>query len=268
MASSVYQGLEKHSSTQSSVFLTSCNALEATLSEHQHHTFANGDVKQALEAARRLNEDNRNDSRFRSSMDAINHWIAGVQRYFTVVDTLVSAKPEAAALIWGGVRFLIEVRLTCSLEGDTANINWWQTVRQYNDFLDKLTSITKAMTGDLEIYQDYTKLYSDSSSVQEVRLVFSTFAIHAQWDVKALFLVYGDILKLCTVVYSAFINKKGKKRRASTESHSTVLHFLSSIFRRFRSLPQGLGITRPAAVGRRDRLPRPSAGGREVCGPF
>jgi hypothetical protein len=33
--------------------------------------------------------------------------------------------------------------------------------------------------------------------------------------VKTLSLVYGDILKLCTVVYSAFINKKGKKRRRS-----------------------------------------------------
>jgi hypothetical protein len=201
-------------------------------------------------------------------MDAINSWILGVQRYFTVVDTLVSAKPEAAALIWGGVRFLIEVRLACLVDSSLSDMSLWQTVRQYNDFFHKLTSITKAMTGDLEIYQDYTKLYSDSSSVQEVRLVFSTFAIHAQWDVKALFLVYGDILKLCTVVYSAFINKKGKKRRASTESHSTVLHFLSSIFRRFWSLPQGLGITRPAAVGRRHRLPRPSAGGREVCGAF
>jgi hypothetical protein len=180
----------------------------------------------------------------------------------------VSAKREAAALIWGGVRFLIEVRLACLVDSSLSDMSLWQTVRQYNDFFHKLASITKAMTGDLEIYQDYTKLYSDSSSVQEVRLVFSTFAIHAQWDVKALFLVYGDILKLCTVVYSAFINKKGKKRRASTESHSTVLHFLSSIFRCFWSLPQGMGITRPAAVGHRDRLPRPSAGGREVCGAF
>jgi hypothetical protein len=45
-------------------------------------------------------------------------------------------------------------------------------VRQYNDFLNKLTSITKAMTGDLEIYQDYTKLYSDSSRVQKVSFIF------------------------------------------------------------------------------------------------
>jgi hypothetical protein len=49
-----------------------------------------------------------------------------------------------------------------------------QTVRQYNDFLNKLTSITKAMTGDLEIYQDYTKLYADSNRVQEVSFFLLT----------------------------------------------------------------------------------------------
>jgi hypothetical protein len=94
----------------------------------------------------------------------------------------------------------------------------WQTVRQYNDFLDKLTSIAKAMTGDLEIYQDYTKLYSDSIKVQEVSSVFLMPADPAERDVKTLSLVYGDILKLCTVVYSAFINKKGKKRRRSRKN--------------------------------------------------
>jgi hypothetical protein len=42
--------------------------------------------------------------------------------------------------------------------------------------------------------------------------------------VKTLSLVYADILKLCTVVYSAFINKKGKKRRMS---HNIVDHIES-----------------------------------------
>jgi hypothetical protein len=90
-----------------------------------------------------------------------------------------------------------------------------QTVRQYNAFLNKLTLITKAMTGDLDIYQDYTKLYSDSSRVQEVSFSFINMKTGANRDLKTLFLVYGDILKLCTVVHSAFINKKGKKRRRS-----------------------------------------------------
>jgi hypothetical protein len=72
------------------------------------------------------------------------------------------------------------------------------------------------MTGDLEIYQDYTKLYSDSSRVQEVCLLFFLIMeTRTHRYVKTLSLVYGDILKLCTVVYSAFINKKGKKRRRS-----------------------------------------------------
>jgi hypothetical protein len=94
---------------QPPVFLASCETLKKTLSEHQRRTFADGDAKQALEAARRLNDDNRDSSRFRSSMSTVNDWILGVQRYFSVVDTFVSAKPEVAALIWGGIRFLIEV---------------------------------------------------------------------------------------------------------------------------------------------------------------
>jgi hypothetical protein len=77
------------------------------------------------------------------------------------------------------------------------------------------------MTGDLEIYQDYTKLYSGSSRVQEVGFVFLTAVAHAKRDAKTLFLVYGDILKLCTVVYSSFISKKGKKRR---RSHKIQFH--------------------------------------------
>jgi hypothetical protein len=97
-------------------------------------------------------------------------------------------------------------------------------VRQYNDFLNKITSITKAMTGDLEIYQDYTTLYSDSSSVQKANSLFLTIQTAAERDVKTLFLVYGDILKLCTVVYSAFLNKKGKKRR---RSHNILDHVRS-----------------------------------------
>jgi hypothetical protein len=100
-----------------------------------------------------------------------------------------------------------------------------QTVRQYNDFLNKLTSITKAMTGDLDIYQDYTKLYSDSSRVQEVSVLSINVKTSADMDVKTLVLVYGDILKLCTVVYSAFINKKGKKRRRSLG----ILHHVMSL---------------------------------------
>jgi hypothetical protein len=109
----------------------------------------------------------------------------------------------------------VRATVTCC---DTISL---QTVRQYNDFLSKLTSITKAMTGDLEIYQDYTKLYSGSNRVQEVGFVFFTAVGHAKRDTKTLFLVYGDILKLCTVVYSAFISKKGKKRR---RSHKIQFH--------------------------------------------
>jgi hypothetical protein len=115
MASSMAQRPTSSPSPQSSAFLDSCQTLQATLSDHQRRTFANGDAKQALEAAKRLDDENRDDSRFRSSMSTVNDWIAGVQRYFAVVDTLVSSKPEVAALIWGGVRFLIEVRLTCSV---------------------------------------------------------------------------------------------------------------------------------------------------------
>jgi hypothetical protein len=109
MASSMAQRPASLPSAQSSLFLVSCETLQATLSDHQRRTFANGDAKQALEAAKRLDDENRDDSRFRSGMSTVNDWIVGVQRYFTVVDTLVSAKPEVAALIWGGIRFLIEV---------------------------------------------------------------------------------------------------------------------------------------------------------------
>jgi hypothetical protein len=74
------------------------------------------------------------------------------------------------------------------------------------------------MSQDLEIYQDYTKLYSDSSRVQEVSFMFIMAATHAETGMKTLSSVYGDILKLCRVVYSAFINKKGKKRRRSRKN--------------------------------------------------
>jgi hypothetical protein len=110
MASSVAQQPAKPPNVQPSVFLTSCQTLQAALSDDQRRTFANGDAQQALNAAKRLNHDNRDDSRFRSSMSSMNDWIVGVQRYFSVVDTFVSAKPEVAALVWGGIRFLIEVR--------------------------------------------------------------------------------------------------------------------------------------------------------------
>jgi hypothetical protein len=222
MAISMARRLAKPPSTQASLFLTSCESRKAALSDHQRRTFANGDAKQALDAARRLNDDNRNDSRFRSSMGTINEWIVGIQRYFGVVDIFLSAKPDVAALIWGGIKFLIEVRSrTCSYDGNLSDAVSRQVVRQYNDFLDKLTSITEVMTRDLEIYQDYTILYSDSGGVQRVCFLLSLMKTEANQDVKTLSLVYEDILKLCTVVYKAFMTKKGKKR---CRSHNILDH--------------------------------------------
>jgi hypothetical protein len=85
-----------------------------------------------------------------------------------------SCPPNRRRLPWSGVASgsLSRCVLIRSIDGKLSKATPWQTVRQYNDFLNKLTSITKAMTGDLEIYQDYTKLYSDSSRVQKVFFIF------------------------------------------------------------------------------------------------
>jgi hypothetical protein len=80
MANSIAQRSSNAHDPQPTLFLASCETLKTTLSEHQCRTFANGDARQALEAARRLNEDNRDNSHFRSGMDAINSWILGVHR--------------------------------------------------------------------------------------------------------------------------------------------------------------------------------------------
>jgi hypothetical protein len=109
MTSSMIQRLANSPSTQTSPFLISCETIKAALSEHQCRIFASGNAQQALEIAKRLNDDNQHDSRFRSGMSTINDWIVGVQRYFSVIDIFVSSKPEVAALIWGSIRFLIEV---------------------------------------------------------------------------------------------------------------------------------------------------------------
>jgi hypothetical protein len=54
-------------------------------------------------------------------MGTANDCIVGVQRYFSVVDTFVSAKPEVAALVWGDIRFLIEVRSHMLRQGNLFN---------------------------------------------------------------------------------------------------------------------------------------------------
>jgi hypothetical protein len=34
----------------------------------------------------------------------------GLERYFKVIETVVSSHPEIAALVWGGMKFVIEAR--------------------------------------------------------------------------------------------------------------------------------------------------------------
>lgn len=82
-----------------------------SLSQAQRDVFASGTVNQALVFAQRLDAEQEQRSQSRSLAIYASDVIDSLGDFFKVISTAVSAHPEIAAFVWGGIRFVMEVSL-------------------------------------------------------------------------------------------------------------------------------------------------------------
>ena len=90
-------------------FRRALDAHLSTLLGRERIVFAGGTPEAALQSAAELDADHRGKSRLRKWAGVLTKLVNGLDRYIKVVDTMVSSHPEFAALVWGGLYFIIEV---------------------------------------------------------------------------------------------------------------------------------------------------------------
>ncbi|PBK87439.1 hypothetical protein ARMGADRAFT_1085464 [Armillaria gallica] len=105
---------------------------------------------------------------------SVDYWnskiIEPIRQFFTAVGQGVSSHPEIGGIVWGCIRFIIEI-----LSG-------------HSRYFNKIVSVLELISRDLHSYHQYaTLLYRDSDVVQ-----------------TALADVYGAILGVCQVVHRCF----------------------------------------------------------------
>lgn len=126
------QATAMHSS-DNLAFQKALDAHLSTLLESEKLVFAGGTPEAALQSAAELDADHRGKSRLRKWAGVLTKLVNSLDQYLKVVDIMVSSRPEIAALVWGGLYFVIEVRATaiapelrsnltlCSLRGNTVD---------------------------------------------------------------------------------------------------------------------------------------------------
>lgn len=80
------------------------------LSEREKRLFAGGTAEDALALFKCCDDDHALRSKSRKFAGEICRVVKGLEDYFGIIETTVSARPEIAALVWGGVKFIIKAR--------------------------------------------------------------------------------------------------------------------------------------------------------------
>jgi hypothetical protein len=81
------------------------------LTDEERTAFGFSSLTEIIAEVQNLDLRHRAQSRIRRYGERFNAIITGLQCYFTAIDTLVSSHPDIAGLVWGGLRFVITVRV-------------------------------------------------------------------------------------------------------------------------------------------------------------
>jgi hypothetical protein len=90
-----------------------------TLSSHERFLFVDPNINAenvAAVVARQLNDAHRDDNRLRRGLETMARWVDALRVLFSATDVLVSSDPTIAALVWGGVRIVVEASACISLD--------------------------------------------------------------------------------------------------------------------------------------------------------
>ncbi|KAF8247081.1 hypothetical protein K440DRAFT_661691 [Wilcoxina mikolae CBS 423.85] len=136
-----------------------------------------------LEEARAMEATARKNSRIQRVAERLKRPIERLERFARVVDACVQSNPTIAALVWGGLKFLMQV------------------VREFTTFFEKLLQMIETMTSTLPDLEDFFKLLSYDESMK-----------------MCLASIYEDVLEFWGTAASIFVkhDKKGKVTRRRT----------------------------------------------------
>ena len=80
------------------------------LSEPEKDMFSGGTAEAALALSSCCNNDHALRSKSRRFAAAICKVVEGLKGYSGIIEAAISARPEIAALVWGGIKFIIKAR--------------------------------------------------------------------------------------------------------------------------------------------------------------
>ena len=90
-------------------FLYALEEHMSTLTPAEQGIFINSSPESLLDEVRRLDAQHATRSKARKYTDRFVKIVESLRPYFATIDTLVSSHPDVAALVWGGLRFVIRV---------------------------------------------------------------------------------------------------------------------------------------------------------------
>lgn len=85
--------------------------IDTLVSQQEKRLFLaiNGSPEAALALAMDVNDSHKATSKSRRYAHRFTEFIRSIQRYFHIIDIVISSHPEIAALIWGGIKLVLEV---------------------------------------------------------------------------------------------------------------------------------------------------------------
>ncbi|KAI0059375.1 hypothetical protein BV25DRAFT_1890024, partial [Artomyces pyxidatus] len=149
-----------------------------SLQPEDRAAFSHATPEDVLEEAELCNKRHQTQSKVRRFALRFSNVVHPLQTFFCAVDSGVSSNPEIGGIVWGALRFVLQV------------------VQNFSSYFERMVEVLEQITRDLPFYQDYAvELYRDSPRVQQ-----------------ALADVYNDILVTCITVRQIYL--KGDKPRA------------------------------------------------------
>lgn len=101
--------LQRIPSTHNEAFQFALLQQLKSLSPSQQEVFAFGTIDATVNFAKRLDAEHYRRSRSRRWAEVFQRVIGNIDGFFKVISTAIQARPEIAAFVWGGMRFIMEV---------------------------------------------------------------------------------------------------------------------------------------------------------------
>lgn len=142
-------------------------------------------AEELLKIVRKLDETHKKTSKTRRASDFLQPFIEGVTRYSAVVDMMVSSDPTVSALVWGGAKFVLQVRLMGAFSClNPQLIDMQQLAVEFSQHYENLTELLETLGGHLRIFGALSEIFDWSEelcnvlmkSYQDVLLVFEVAA--------------------------------------------------------------------------------------------